>query len=183
MSDEIATSMDFFPTLAALCGAELPADRTIDGRDVSALWFDAAAASPHDAFFYYWQDDLEAVRVGRWKLRFWDRRPITGHDYAKAFEEGRRVDPADFRTAVRELYDLVADPGETTNLYATVDPGVIAELDRLAEWARTSLGDASTGRVGNDVRPIGRVEHARPLTTFAPDHPYYMAEYDLPDRG
>ena len=22
-----------------------------------------------------------------------------------------------------------------------------------------------------------------PLTTFDPDHPYYLAEYDLPDRG
>lgn len=183
VSDEIATSMDLFPTLAALCGAELPSDRTIDGRDISDLWFDPAATSPHEAFFYYWQNDLEAVRAGQWKLRFWDRRPITGDDYARAFEEGRRTDPADFRTPVRELYDLVVDPGETTDVYASADPAVIAELDRHAEWARTSLGDASTGRVGNDVRPIGRVDHARPLTTFDPDHPYYMAEYDLPHRG
>ena len=51
-----------------LCGAELPTDRTIDGVDIAALLLDGAARRPRDAFFYYWMNDLEAVRVGRWKL-------------------------------------------------------------------------------------------------------------------
>lgn len=63
------------------------------------------------------------------------------------------------------------------------DPGVIEALDRYAESARESIGDASTGRTGDHVRAVGRVDAPRPLTTFDADHPYYAAEYDLPDRG
>ena len=37
VSSEIVTSMDFLPTLARLAGAEPPADRIIDGKDVAAL--------------------------------------------------------------------------------------------------------------------------------------------------
>ena len=159
MSDELVTSMDLFPTLAAVCGAEVPTDRTIDGRDVSAIWFDDDATSPHEAFFYYWMNDLEAVRSGRWKLHFSKRRAETS-----------------------ALYDLDADIGETTDV-AAQHPDVVASLAALAERARESLGDAITERVGADVRAIGRVEHAVPLTSFDPDHPYYLAEYDLSDKG
>ncbi len=187
VTSEVATSMDLFPTLAALCGATMPGDRTIDGRDISALWFDADAPSPHEAFFYYLQDDLDAVRCGRWKLRFWERRQFTLDDVADAMRDGSwPPDPTSLRRPVRQLHDLCADPGETTDVYdlvAAEDPDVIAVLDRHAERARSSIGDASTGRVGADVRPPGRVEHPQRLTTFDQDHPYFMAEYDLADRG
>ncbi len=33
------------------------------------------------------------------------------------------------------------------------------------------------------MRPIGRALTPQPLVTFDPGHPYYMAEYDLSDRG
>ena len=158
-SDELATAMDLLPTLAAVCGAEVPTDRTIDGRDLSPLWFDEDAASPHDAFFYYWMDDLDAVRDSRWKLHL-----------AKDGEP------------VCELYDLRSDPGETTDV-ANEHPDVVASLEVVAETARTSLGDALTQRVGADVRPLGRVPEGHKLTTYDPTHPYCVAEYDLPDRG
>lgn len=156
---EVATAMDLLPTLAGLCGASVPDDRTIDGRDLSPLLADPTAASPHEAFLYYWMDDLEAVRVGRWKLH------VAKHG-----------------TGLTKLYDLEADPGETTDVVAD-HPDVVAALEVHVEAARASLGDARTGRVGADVRPIGRVDHPVTLTTFDPDHPYYLAEYDLPDRG
>lgn len=156
---EVATSMDLYPTLAGLCGASVPDDRTIDGRDITPLLEDDAAATPHDAVFYYWMDQLEAVRAGRWKVH-----------YAKHGVE---------RT---ELYDLDADPAETTDVAAT-HPEVLVELAVHAEAARAALGDGLQGRTGAEVRPIGRVHDPVPLTTFDPDHPYYLAEYDLPDRG
>ncbi len=159
VSDEIATAMDLYPTLAALCGAEIPTDRTIDGRDITPLLLTDDATSPHDAFFYYWMNDLEAVRAGSWKVH-----------YAKA------------GTMRTELYDLVADPGETADL-AHVHPDVIADVEVYAEWARASMGDALQGRTGADVRPIGRIADPVTLTAYDPDHPYYLAEYDLPDRG
>ena len=159
VSDELVTAMDLFPTLASLCGAALPTDRTIDGRDVSSVWFDDSAPSPHDAFYYYWQNDLEAVRDGQWKLHF-----------------AKKGEP------IAELYDLGADIGESVNVHDR-HPDVVERLTALAERARRSLGDARLDRVGNDIRPIGRVDDSRPLTRFDPDHPYYMAEYDLDHRG
>ncbi|HEX7168647.1 MAG TPA: sulfatase [Acidimicrobiales bacterium] len=157
--NEVATAMDFYPTLAALAGAEVPSDRTIDGRDIRPLLFERGAASPHEAFLYYWMNDLEAVRAGRWKLHV-----------------ARRGEP------VRELYDLVADRGETTNVVDAHDD-LAARLEHIVDDARRSLGDARTGARGADVRPAGRVVDPKPLTAFDPEHPYYMAEYDLPHRG
>ena len=158
VSDEVVTAMDLAPTLAVLSGGQMPTDRVIDGRDIAALWF-GDAPSPHDAFFYYWMNDLEAVRSGRWKLHF-----------AKRGE------------ALHELYDLDADVGETLNVIDD-HPDVVARLAELAEGARSSLGDARLERVGSEVRPIGRVDDPAPLTVYDPDHPYVVAEYDLADRG
>jgi arylsulfatase A-like enzyme len=156
---ELTTSMDLFPTLAACCGAELPTGRVIDGRDVSPLWFDDDAVSPHEVFFYYLRNDLEAVRAGRWKLH------VAKHGKPCSL-----------------LFDLDADPAETADVYAD-HPDVVADIEAHAERARESLGDARLGRVGADVRPIGRVDDARPLATFDPEHPGIVAEYDLSDWG
>ena len=158
VSDAVVTAMDLFPTLAAVCGGEVPTDRIIDGRDVQALWF-GDAPSPHDAFFYYWMNDLEAVRSGQWKLHF----------------SKRGVEQ-------RALFDLHADVAESIDVIDE-HPDVVAELEAHAERARTTLGDARLGRVGTEVRPIGTVPNPAPLTVYDPDHPYFIAEYDLADRG
>ncbi len=159
VTDELAASIDLFPTLAALAEAEVPADRTIDGIDLGPLLFDDANASPRGTFWYYAMNDLEAVRSGPWKLHV-----------AKA------------GAAITELYDVEADRGESTDV-ANDHPEVVNRLQALATDARTSLGDARLGIAGGDTRPIGRVENPAPLTTYDPTHPYYAAEYDLPDRG
>ncbi len=158
VSDEIITAMDLYPTLANVCGAAVPTDRVIDGRDVQELWC-GGVASPHDAFYYYWMNDLEAVRSGQWKLHFSKRGAET-----------------------RALYDLSTDPSERNDVLADY-PDEALKLDALAEVARSTLGDARLGVTGAEVRPVGRVSDPQPLTEYDPDHPYYMAEYDLSDRG
>jgi len=74
---ELATSMDFYPTFAALAGAKVPSDRVIDGRDIRPLLTEPATAkSPHDAFFYHGSlGELVAVRSGKWKL-FLNPQPV-----------------------------------------------------------------------------------------------------------
>ena len=156
--DELVTSMDLFPTFAALAGTSPPADRAIDGRDISGVLFDDGP-SPHEAFAFYAMDDLCAVRLGRWKLH--------------VARDGQPV---------RELYDLSTDPGESTDV-AEDRPDVVERLSATADEFRGELGDARLGVVGAGVRPIGRVGEGRTLTTYDATHPYYAAEYDLPDRG
>ncbi len=67
--DEMATTMDLMPTLAGLAGSQAPAERIIDGKDISALLLgEEGARSPHEAFYYYAGYELRAVRSGQWKL-------------------------------------------------------------------------------------------------------------------
>lgn len=154
---ELATAMDLLPTLLGLAGGETPADRTIDGKDLSCLLFDAHAASPREVFYYYMKNNLEAVREGPWKLHVRKRGEV-----------------------IRELYHLETDPGESENL-ADREPGVIKRLEARLEEARAELGDEATGRVGAGVRPKACVADSRPLTEYREDHPYMIALYDLAD--
>lgn len=155
---ELATAMDLYATFAALAGAPLPADRAVDGRDLTGVLFDGAP-SPHESFAYYWMDDLCAVRDGRWKLHL-----------------ARHGAPC------TELYDLAGDPAEAVDV-AGANPDVVARLAAVADGYRERLGDARLGIAGREVRPIGRVPEGRPLTAYDPGGTYFAAEYDLPDRG
>ena len=81
------------------------------------MFDEEGAASPHDAFFYYYMNDLEAVRCGKWKLH------VRKH--------ARAGDPDSRDEEVNELYDLESDIGETRNLY-DAHPEIVGELTAKA---------------------------------------------------
>ena len=60
------------------------------------------------------------------------------------------------KTTGTELYNLVADPGETRDLAADM-PEKVAELLEHAEAARAELGDKLTDRQGAGSRQPGRL--------------------------
>jgi len=63
---QMATSLDWLPTICDYCGAKLP-DRKIDGASIRPVIESAEAPSPHDVF--HWQSGrMWAVRRGDWKL-------------------------------------------------------------------------------------------------------------------
>ena len=143
---ELCTAMDLFPTFARLAGVETPSDRVIDGRDtLPLLTADAAAESPHEAFFYYFGGQLQAVRTNSptWKLYL----PLE----KKVGARGRNQGPSE-----AELYNLDDDLGETRNV-AAEHPDVVARLLALAEKARKDLGDE--GIEGTGQRPAGWVDN------------------------
>jgi arylsulfatase A len=148
---EPAMTIDVLPTLAKLAGAELP-KHPIDGLDVWALASgQAGAKSPHEALYFYWGQQLEAVRSGKWKLHF-------PHPYRTlAGKPGGGGQPTAYVQAKTELalYDLEADIGEKTDVAAR-NPDVVERLKKLADRAREELGDMATKQVGRGVRPAGK---------------------------
>jgi arylsulfatase A-like enzyme len=140
IQNELATAMDFLPTIAGLAGALTPDDRILDGKDVWPLMVGKAdARTPHEAFYYYRDERLQAVRSGPWKLHVY--RPEWG-----VGAQGHQP----------LLFNLDEDIGEKVDV-AGVNAGVVKRLLGLAEIAREDLGDAAAGRKGKNVRPVGRL--------------------------
>ena len=170
---DILSSIDFLPTFAALCGVTLNADVIIDGFDFSELLTNINASSKRKTFFYYFKNDLEAVREGDWKL----------HVRKRVIREGEYDIHESIRgEEMRGLYNLRDDIGEENNLY-TQNPEIVRRLEKLLEQCRIDLGDAALGIKGKRIRPIGRVENPKPLTEYDENHPYIVAVYDRPECG
>jgi arylsulfatase A-like enzyme len=167
VTNELAVTFDLLPTFAKLIGAQLPADRIIDGKDIAPLMFATPGANtPHDAFYYYWGKRLDAVRAGKWKLIF-------PHDFnSKPPDPVGGGKPTKYiKTSIElSLYDLDADPGETKNVIAD-HPDVVARLQSLAEQARDDLGDSLTNREGKNVREPGHLPGSATTTAAAAPSP------------
>jgi arylsulfatase A len=149
---ELTLTMDLLPTIAKLAGTHAPTDRVIDGRDLWPLMSgQPGARSPHDAFYYYWGQGLEAVRSGPWKLHF-------AHDYAHLATPGGGGWPGKYtRPKINgALYHLEKDLSEQHDV-AAQHPDVVARLEALAERARADLGDALTKRPAQNARPAGKL--------------------------
>jgi arylsulfatase A-like enzyme len=117
---EMVMSADVFPTFTAAAGGKLPADRTIDGRDILPVAADCAQ-SPHKEIFWGALGQV-AVRRGNWKFI---KNPIE----ADGTPEGMKPIGGD---ASLFLSDLREDPGETKNLRRAM-PQLVSELEQAAE--------------------------------------------------
>ncbi len=145
---EVASTMDLLPTFINMAGADLPADRILDGRDIAPLMLgEPGAKSPHEAFYYYRETHLDAVRSGPWKLVF----PRPGLDESEWLLSKGGAFLGELLEPVQELslYNLEADIGETTNVAAD-NPEVVERLTALADAGRAELGDHD--RIGTGVR-------------------------------
>lgn len=115
--DTPASSPDFLPTLLDAVGAKPAAGQIIDG--ISLLPALSGSPVPDRPLFWHYPHygnqggaPSAAIRLGKWKLIEW-------------LEDNRL-----------ELFDLDADPGETTDLAAKV-PDETARLHKLLqEWQR-----------------------------------------------
>ena len=169
------STIDFWPTFAALAGAAAPSYR-IDGCNVLPILRDEDGAElDRPVFYYYAGDELQAVRWGDWKLHL-------AHEYlTSALPPGRDGRPANYknmkpeamsvsglrgiasrhgyevRTQPQSLYNLKTDVGETHDV-AAENPDVVQKMLGWVEQARSDLGDSLTKRVGTGVRPCDKLQ-------------------------
>jgi arylsulfatase A len=127
-NQSFATTMDLFVTFARLAGAQVPTDRPIDGGDISSLLFENATNREAE-MFYYFGDELWAVRRGPWKIHVkttspasvstWGDWPIEEHDPPL-------------------LFNVEQDPSEKHNL-ADQHPKVVVQLLKLMQQHQRSV--------------------------------------------
>lgn len=177
VSKELITSLDLYPSLAAIAGAEIPKDRIIDGMDLSDCMLGKTKKSARKEFFYFNRNTLEAARVGDWKLHVAKPEPIP-----EKWDISKPQAQCSAGIEVKELYNLRNDSSEQKNLYEE-HPEIVQEIMERIQLCREDVGDAFTGVIGKNVRPIGKAEHPRPLTAYDENHPYIISMYDKTEMG
>lgn len=117
--NELATTLDILPTVAAITGAQLPTDRTIDGKDILPLMKALPGAkTPYESYVLLYRDGC--VRSGKWK--YYPFNAASNHKGSLSPDDPRSKAPV-------QLYDLSSDPFEKTNL-AEQYPEVTARLQK-----------------------------------------------------
>jgi arylsulfatase A-like enzyme len=121
---DIASELDLFATAAGLAGATLPSDRVLDSADLSAR-LRGTGRGGRNVNFYYWDNELRAVRKGPFKAHF-----ITSGAYGDGEPRREHHPPL--------LFNLTEDPGERRNV-AAAHPDVVADLEHEAETHTRNL--------------------------------------------
>ena len=153
--DEPVMGIDWMPTFSFLTGSKL-SENKIDGKNIWPLITQKEKKSPHqELFFYYRQNELHAVRSGDWKLYFpRTYRSLNGKQGGK---DGMPVKYEYNQVKSNELYNLIDDPRELSNVYSE-NMEIAKKLEEIGERARNELGDKLTSREGVGVREIGMID-------------------------
>jgi arylsulfatase A len=145
---EIAATIDLLPTISAITGSQLP-DHKIDGQNIQDLIFGVeGATSQKEAYFYYNNWQLQALRSGQWKLHL-------PHKYSAVIksDEGNQYGMKNIPSEIGlSLFNLQEDIGEQNNL-ADQYPDIVKDLMSKADAMILELGDSET--TGSGKREAG----------------------------
>jgi arylsulfatase A-like enzyme len=120
----IGSNMDLFVTAIRLAGGKLPTDRPIDGVDLSKTLL-RGTESPRHLLYYYWDDELRAIRKDAFKAHF-----ITSGVYGVGAPRTTHNPPL--------LFNIAEDPGERFNI-AEKHPDIVADILRESEAHRKTI--------------------------------------------
>ncbi|MBU63270.1 MAG: arylsulfatase [Opitutae bacterium] len=142
--NEPAMTIDILPTIAHLIGAKLPKHR-IDGKNIWPLFTGDKSKTPHKAYYFYYGNQLQAVRAGKWKLHF-----PHGYRTLAGRPGGKGGIPTNYSQAKigLALFDLEKDIGETTDLKDR-HPKIMEDL--------SNLGKAFHANLQKTKRPAGKL--------------------------
>ena len=145
--DTLGAHIDVTPTLLAVAGAGDPVDAQFDGIDLLPLWKGEVDSLPERTYF------VQAHR---------GNEPQRYRAFAAVEQRYKLVQPLSFGSpappdAPLELYDLLEDPGEATDLAADM-PEVVERLkagyDQWFESVSASRGyHAVRFAIGSDAQP------------------------------
>lgn len=118
VTDEFVSTLDLFPTLAKISNSKIPTGIKTDGIDISEFLLDPDAKTLAERPFYFYarNGELEAIRLGEWKLHL--KKSIGWNEKSEG----------EFQAA---LYNLNLDIGEKDNV-ATHHPEIVTKLSELA---------------------------------------------------
>lgn len=146
---EPVMTIDILPTIAHLTNTSLP-DHTIDGLNIwPLLGEEKGAVSPHDALFFYWLHNLQAVRSGDWKMHFPHKyRTMAGKPGGT---DGMPTNYSQDSTGF-VLYNLREDIGEMNDISQEY-PEKLEEMKILGEQMMLELGHGK--ETGSGAREVG----------------------------
>jgi arylsulfatase A len=122
----VATALDVLPTLAAVSGAALPAN-PLDGVNIWPMLSGQQQSVSRDIFLFIDTWNIQAARLNQWKLHV---ARYNTPPWIPLSDDGRYNLPL----ANPELYNILDDPAESTNL-AVDNPQVVADIQsRIANW-------------------------------------------------
>ncbi len=141
VSNEIVHVTDLYTTLAHIAGANVPADRPVDGVDQIDFFTGKAVKSAREGFLFYMKAELRAAKWREWKMHLvWETEPNAGANHLES--------PL--------LFNLLQDPKEETDVNTT------------AGWARTPLRwmmhEFQEGLKRNPPIPPGAPDDYRPVS-------------------
>tara|TARA_R110001606_G_scaffold145231_1_gene284963 strand:+ start:167481 stop:168869 length:1389 start_codon:yes stop_codon:yes gene_type:complete len=148
VSHELATMMDFYPTIAKIVGAIVSKERAIDGHNILPLLTGDTAKSEYEFLCYYGRDGkLAAIRQGDWKLHL--AEPSERWAGKQPVEEALlNTRPT---TALPWLYNLSTDIGETKNV-ESAHPDVVEKLRKTAASFDATLDAQLRPKYGTEKR-------------------------------
>lgn len=146
--------VDWYPTLLKLAGATPEQKAPLDGLDIWPC-ITEGAPSPHEAILYNTTPTNGAIRMGDWKLVQNGQLRDSDDDGEKGPRKKKKKGGGKKGPGAKgvELFNLITDPNEKTNLAADY-PEKVAELQaKLTEYAAQALPPKSGPQPKNYVVP------------------------------
>ncbi len=139
VNNDIMCTLDWYPTIARLCGATVPSSIRLDGYDLSDVLFHNGKRASNVYAYFRNNKDVTGLRVGDWKITL-PQGKINGNFW--------RASTAAHDTL---LFNLQTDPGETTNLFHKERAKAAEMAAALAKYA-AEFGDVPPALImtGND---------------------------------